>query len=307
MIGSVLVANVQCFACGGTSLEPHRRVAGDPGPAGLIPTTDRFGTALADLVRCADCGHMQLDRLPPNAELTEAYRDAASDDYLVEEAGQRRTARWILDQVERHTDRGSILDLGCWVGFLLDEARGRGWRATGVEPSAFASGYARQRFGLEVHTADLMEAELPGRSFDAVFMGDVIEHLPDPGAALDHVATLLEPRGVLALALPDAGSRLARLMGRHWWSVIPTHVQYFTRRSMALLLVRHGYAVVSMDTAPKAFTVRYYLERIGGYDRQLAAGLVRAAGWARVLDRVWAPDFRDRMLVLAQRRVQSVP
>ena len=44
-------------------------------------------------------------------------------------------------------------------------------------------------------------------------MGDVIEHLPDPRAALRRVGQLLEPGGVIALALPDAGSRVARTMG----------------------------------------------------------------------------------------------
>jgi hypothetical protein len=89
-------------------------------------------------------------------------------------------------------------------------------------------------------------------------------------------------------------------MGRRWWSVIPTHVQYFTRNSVRMLLDRHGYAVLSMETAPKAFSVRYYLERVGGYDQGVAAALVRGAERARLADRLWAPDFRDRMLVVAR-------
>lgn len=53
-----------CAACGETELEPHLRVAGDMGDQGLIPTTDRFGTALSDIVRCRACGHMQLEHFP---------------------------------------------------------------------------------------------------------------------------------------------------------------------------------------------------------------------------------------------------
>ena len=96
-------------------------------------------------------------------------------------------------------------------------------------------------------------------------LGDVIEHLPDPGAALDRIAALLRPGGILYLALPDAGSRLARLMGRRWWSVLPTHVQYFTRGSLATLLRRHGYDPLHVSTAPKTFSVRYYVWRLHGY------------------------------------------
>jgi SAM-dependent methyltransferase len=292
--------SARCAACGATALRAHLRVAGDAGERGLIPTTDRYGTALADIVRCAACGHGQLERLPSDASLSEAYAEAESRDYVAEEEGQRATARRVLIEIERHVRPGRLLDLGCWVGFLLAEARDRGWEGVGIEPSEFASVYARDQLGLDVRTEELMETELEPRSFGAVVMADVIEHLPDPGAALDRVAGLLAPGGAIALALPDAGSRVARLMGRRWWSVIPTHVHYFTRSSLRVLLERHGYDVLSVATAPKTFSVRYYLERIGGYRRGPARALVRSAEAAGVADRPWTPDFRDRMLVVAR-------
>ena len=291
-----------CCACGAPGLRHHLRVAGDAGAEGLIPSTDRYGSALADIVRCARCGHMQLDRMPTDAELGEAYGEAASEDYIGEEAGQRATARATLDQIERwNGGRGALLDLGCWVGFLLAEARERGWRTLGVEPSEFASAYARERHGLDVMTDDLFTAPVPEGEWDAVVLGDVIEHLPRPGDALDRVAHLLKPGGIVYMALPDAGSRLARAMGARWWSVLPTHVQYFTRESMATLLRRHSYEPLAVRTAPKAYTVRYYLDRIGGYSRPVAGGLVRAATATGVAERLWAPDFRDRMAVVARR------
>ena len=289
--------------CGGNRLQDHLAVAGEQGPEGLIPTTDRFGTALSDIVRCADCGHMQLREIPTEAELEQAYGDAASEDYVEEEAGQRATARALLERLERHVEKGALVDLGCWVGFLLDEARARGWDpVTGVEPSAFASQYARERLGLDVRTDDLMAADLPAGAHQAVVLGDVIEHLPDPGAALDRIRDLLAPRGAVMLMLPDGGSRLARLMGARWWSVIPTHVQYFTRASLTRLLESHGFELRHMGTTPKAFTVRYYLERIGGYSAPVSRTLVAGADAAGVADRIWAPDFRDRMVAIAVRR-----
>jgi hypothetical protein len=104
----------------------------------------------------------------------------------------------------------------------------------------------------------------------------------------------------VALVLPDAGSGLARAMGRRWWSVIPTHVQYFTRASLTRLLERSGFEVLEVETSPKAFTVRYYLERIAGYSAGLSAGLVAGAERAGLADRMWAPDFRDRMIAIAR-------
>src|SRR4051794_10874510 len=120
------VSGDHCSACGATRLEPWLAVGGEAGEQGLIPTTDAFGTALSDLVRCADCGHGQLATFPAEAVLAEAYEEAESEGYVDEEAGQRETARRALERIEAHATKGALLDLGCWVGFPLAEAPDRG-------------------------------------------------------------------------------------------------------------------------------------------------------------------------------------
>jgi SAM-dependent methyltransferase len=253
-------------------------------------------------VRCAECGHMQLDRFPSDEELDAAYADAASDAYVEEEAGQRYSFASVLERIERYApERGSLLDVGCWVGFLLAEADRRGWsECVGIEPSTFASEYARDRLGLDVRTEELFTADLEPGHFDVVVLGDVLEHLTQANAALERIAELLRPGGLLALELPDAGSRVARMLGPRWWSVIPTHIHYFTRSSAATMLRRHGYVPLYVATDPKSFTVRYYLDKGGGYLPGLSKALVQGAQGAGVADRMWTPDFRDRMLMIAR-------
>jgi SAM-dependent methyltransferase len=295
------VTSPGCVVCGSDQLAPHLTVNTDAG-ASLAATTTRYGSAPGNIVRCAACGHMQVAPLPRTPELDEGYAEVAEGSYLDEEAGQRATAAATLDRVGRHVRPGRLADLGCWVGFLLSEAERRGWEAEGVEPSRFAADYARDQLGLSVQTGTLETADLPAGAFTAVTMGDVIEHLPDPGAALARIRRLLVADGVVHLALPDAGSRVARVLGRRWWSVLPTHVQYFTRGSLARLLAREGFAVEWMGTAPKAFTVSYYLERLEGYSPGVAANAVGLVQRAGVADRLVWPDFRDRVAVVARKR-----
>lgn len=263
----------RCAACGGGGLKPRFAVRGEIGDSGLIPTTKEFGTALSDIVRCPACGHMQLDVFPSEDELAAAYAEATSDDYVEEEPGQRESARRMLVKLERHVAPGRLLDIGPWVGFYMARARARGWTATGIEPSTFASAYARDRLGLDVRTGDLFAAELGEGQFDVVLMGDVLEHLVRTDEALEHVGRWLAPGGALVLLLPDAGSLVARLLGRRWWSVIPTHVHYFTRGSIARLLGRHGFRVVHISTDPKGLP----RSLLPGEDRRLRAAALAGA------------------------------
>jgi SAM-dependent methyltransferase len=293
-----------CAACGKGPLSLALKVRADLDERGLIPTTDAYGSALDDIVECGNCGHRQLGRMPTEAELLELYVGARADHYLEEARGQAVTARASLEQIERHVKTSHaprFLDLGCWVGFLLVEARGRGWEVTGVEPSAFAAEHARREFNLDVVEQDLLTADLPAGSFDAVVLGDVIEHLTDPLAALEHIRSLLSEGGVVYLTLPDSGSRLARVLGARWWSILPTHVQYFSRRSITTLLERAGFDVLEITTAPKTFSIRYYAWRLHGYSPALSKAVIAAMRIVGFADGLWTPDFRDRMAVVARR------
>ncbi len=184
----------------------------------------------------------------------------------------------------------------------MAEARERGWSS--VESNRARSHLTTRgsNWGWMSAPRDLFTAELPEGHFNAVVMGDVLEHLTRAGEALDRAASLLAPEGVLVLLLPDAGSRVARILGRRWWSVIPTHIHYFTRHSARTMLDRHGFDTVAVATDPKAFTVGYYIDKGSGYLPRVSRSIHRAADRLGFADRMWVPDFRDRMIVIARRR-----
>jgi SAM-dependent methyltransferase len=115
----------------------------------------------------------------------------------------------LLDAFERLGPRGRLLEVGSAGGWLLKHANERGWQAQGVELSAEAVALARSR-GQEVFEGDLVAANLPGEAFDLVYMGDVLEHVPDCRAVLAEVARVLKTGGHLYLRGPLTTNSLAR-------------------------------------------------------------------------------------------------
>jgi 2-polyprenyl-3-methyl-5-hydroxy-6-metoxy-1,4-benzoquinol methylase len=295
-----------CPVCAGGRSEARWRITSDAtengvDPQAFRPSADRYGKTVGAVVCCLDCGHSSLAETPSEAVLAAAYSDAADPVSVDEEAGQLETARRGLRWVETAVTPGSLLDIGCWTGSFVAAAQERGWRARGVEPSTWAVERARER-GLDVAVGDLTEPGAANGSLRVVAMCDVIEHLLDVRGAAKTTAGLLEPGGALYLTTPDAGGRLARTMGSRWWSVLPMHVQYFTRTSISRLLTDAGLEVIGIRSHPKVFTATYYAERLGGYSTGLARTAKAVTRRVGMANRLVAPDLHDRMQVLAIKR-----
>jgi SAM-dependent methyltransferase len=276
---------------------PATGTEGGVDAASFVPSSARYGQTAAAVVRCTACGHGSLSATPPAAAVDEAYVDAADPVSRREETGQVATADRDLATVERWVHPGRLLDIGCWTGSFLVAAARRGWEAEGIEPSEWARGVAVER-GCAVEAGTLEDHALAAGAYRAVVACDVLEHLLDPGPAVTQIVAALEPGGVFFLTVPDAGSRLARAMGRRWWSVLPMHVQYYSRPSMARLLRDHGLTVVHTASHAKIFSTQYYAERVDSFVPVVGKLAVRAA---RGNTRLIGPDFRDRMAIVARK------
>jgi SAM-dependent methyltransferase len=144
---------------------------------------------------------------------------------------------------------GQLLDVGCGRGDLAAAFVRRGWRASGVEPSAAACAIARSQ-GVDAHEGTFDSVELPKESFDAVVMRHSLEHVPDPLAALSRVFGLLRAGGLLAISVPNFDSWERRRFGAAWFHLdLPRHRTHFVRGSLRQALERSEFEVLSVETS----------------------------------------------------------
>jgi SAM-dependent methyltransferase len=213
--------------------------------------------------RCRACG-LRFLRVQPAAEaLAELYsaayferdfRCGRSASAYFSEGAFRAENRGLLEDFERRVKPGRLLEVGCAGGWLLKHAIERGWKAQGVELSADAVAHARS-LGLEVFQGDLLAAGLPEDAFDLVYLGDVLEHVPDCRATLAECARVLRPGGVLYLRGPITTNSLARSLALDVSGALgrtlvlrepPYHLWEFTPASLRRLFETCGLEVVSM-------------------------------------------------------------
>jgi SAM-dependent methyltransferase len=97
-------------------------------------------------------------------------------------------------------------------------------------------------------------------------MWDVIEHIPDPQAALRRVRQLLTKGGRLLLETQNVKSRWARLLGRRWHHYKhEEHLYHFDPKTMERLLKDCGFRVVHCGAgyAGKYVSFGFIAERAG--------------------------------------------
>lgn len=263
-----------------------------------------------NLWRCRDCGLLFVYPLPDPKSLYSAdYFSAAKAgfgyvDYDYDKQPMVPVFKQYLAYLKKLAPGpgGRLLDLGAATGFFVNLAQADGWQAQGVEISDYAAKLGRQK-DLDILTGTLTSLSLPESAYQAITMLDVLEHLTDPLPTLKEAYKILSPRGLLLINTPDAGSWLAKLLGKGWHLLVPPeHLHYFNRNNLKKFLSDNGFKVVLETKIGKTFTLEYIFKTLYLWQKlalwKFLSRLVRR-GW---LKKISLPiHLRDNLLLIAQK------
>ena len=131
-----------------------------------------------------------------------------------------------------------VLDLGCRYG-ALTAYYAEGNEVTGVDIDREALEEAQARLGIQALWADLDDPlAFLDETFDAVVIGEVLEHIREPELLIGQAYRVLLPGGTLVGSTPNAfrlKNRLRFLAGRHAEDN-PTHLHLFSPSDIQALL-----------------------------------------------------------------------
>lgn len=151
-----------------------------------------------------------------------------------------------------------ILDIGCFTGYLMEKLRENNNEVYGVDISQKAVGTAKKK-GLNCFQGDIDKGlKFKDKSFDAIVMGEIIEHIFDTDKVIKEIRRMLKDKGHLIITTPNIASlnrRIRLLLGKNPYIDIGTlnddnkttasgHIRYFTFETLKILLERNGFKVV---------------------------------------------------------------
>ena len=166
-------------------------------------------------------------------------------DYFAYESRMRGSVDSIRERqrlyVDVLRDAAPVLDVGCGRGELLGLLREAGVEARGIDADSDMVAYARGD-GLDVEQADLVEylQRAGDDSLGAIFMGQVVEHLPAPTLVqtFQLAVAKLRPGGVL---VAETINPLSPIALRNYFADL-THAQPLVPETLELLARQSGFA-----------------------------------------------------------------
>jgi SAM-dependent methyltransferase len=274
-----------------------------------------FGT-ISNLVKCRKCGLAYFNQRHSLQEELEFYRSKYQETYGEEFWYKSRIDffRTALDRIESfNVSKGSLLDVGCGMGFFLKEAKDRGWKRTlGVEVSRLAIDHVNRKLGVEVREGDLREVNFPENYFDVATAWNVIDQLQEPLETLREMHRVLKKDGLIALRVSNLNfhlliHRLSNLLERLGFKRISLrthgcfHIYAFSPASISFALQRAGYVKIKVYNSPieGGTPARSKLDHA---IRKLAFGLAEGAFYLTGGTFVISPS----LLVFAQKAVSGL-
>lgn len=215
------------------------------------------------VIDCDRCEFIHLNPIPKKEYLEEFYKKKYYDEHQLKISEMNIAKQdseksfWKLEFDTRlniiknllvEIKEPSIFDVGCGTGLFLECANKTGWKALGLDPSAFAVKKLKEK-GLKVLHKTIEEINFAEvGQFDVVHLRFVLEHYHNPLDLCRVCYKLLKVGGILCVEVPNDFSQIQKtaskfLSEKKWW-LSTDHINYFSSNSLRNLIKKSGLKTV---------------------------------------------------------------
>ncbi|MHB8138835.1 MAG: methyltransferase domain-containing protein [Smithellaceae bacterium] len=238
-------SNKKCRVCGLKFFkEPLLRYENMPRAAQFMPDAQSLNNddgVNLEVCQCSGCGLVQLSNAP-----VPYYREVIRASAVSEEMQDFRKKQFSVFVEKYSLQRKRIIEIGCGSGEFLSLMQQFVMEAYGLEYSK--ESVARcVKSGLNVFPGFVESADYKLRHspFDAFFILNFLEHLPEPNSVLQGIYNNLTVEGVGLIEVPNFDMILQKKLFSEF---ISDHLFYFTRETLTSTLQLNGFEIVDCKT-----------------------------------------------------------
>ena len=125
-----------------------------------------------------------------------------------------------------------LLEVGCGSGEMLIQMSKLGWIVRGLEFDPKCVKNVRE-LRIECDLGDLRDQNYPSNHYDALYIGNVLEHVVEPKLFISECARIIKPGGRIVCLTPNSKSLGSNYFGRNWRGLeVPRHLTLFNIKNI---------------------------------------------------------------------------
>lgn len=249
------------------------------------------------LYRCADCRYIFDNPRPTLKEIINYYSKGSKYDGWLSNLSPRKVL-WQrrVKKMRKNIKRGTLLDVGCGIAQFLDIAKPFYTEVFGTEVSDSAVKIAKEKYGLDIFHGTLDDIDFKGKKFDNISMFHLLEHVNDVNGTISNVYELLNPGGILTIAVPNdiysLKTIVKKIIGKPNLKKIKLdgtideiHLSHFTPKVLSGFLTKKGFEIVEIGPDPYYANEGLKLLRLEIY--YFICNLVNKTLGINIFDTIW--------------------
>lgn len=233
----------------------------------IVCGSNQWKKKYSTLSQCKHCGFVRAQdkyfKISPSKLYAKKYFEG--DDYR--DYGAEKNALQLnfyrrLNDIREYKKRGKLLEIGSAYGYFLEVAK-KNFKTCGIDVNKDVTKVSKKNSGAKVFTGDFLKTSV-GKDYDVICMFDVIEHLKNPQKFIEKIYKILKPGGILMIETGDIDGYLPKLQKDNWRLIKPPfHLQYFSKKTLSKLLLRHNFIILKNKYTNFSRTVSQTVYRLG--------------------------------------------
>lgn len=213
------------------------------------------------LKKCVRCDLIRTEnKLKTMKEYSDTTIEEAVKQYWLRGDEYIKFASIFVDKLP--SKKGTVLDIGCGLGWVVHEVNKRGYRGKGIDPNKGMTSYGKEKLNVDLKCVEFDKYHT-FEKFDYITLSHVIEHIPDLHRLLIKIKSHLKQNGRVLIATPNIDSLMFKIFKCRWYPMSPhEHIWQFTPKTLSKILRYEGYEIEKVTITNMSYNPKNKIKKL---------------------------------------------
>ena len=213
-----------------------------------------------NLIKCSKCD-LIFSELQNDME--KLYEDVIDHQYMQSIEFKEIYFKNTFKKIKKYVDKSKeVLEIGSYYGVFGSIINPEVKKYKGIELSAHGVEFSKKKYSLDAESKSIDQYFNTIEKLDVIIMSHVIEHLDTPFEDLKKIRDKMTNESVLIFSTFNMDSLIAKILGKHYYWIMPMHKFYFTKSFFRKFMDNNGLELVETISDTHTTSLKYFFTKV---------------------------------------------